>query len=430
MELCCGADPEKAECPDLCGMELECGHICPLPCHKQSSHDKIPCKQSCLRACLEGHPCPKTCFEKCGNCLIAIDKKLPCDHVKTLLCFEKVEDAFCPIPVEKILLCQHSKELECSKDVQNVKCHEICGKIICNDEHRCKKKCFEQCNPCHMRVERTLVCGHTQNVLCRIPLEAIVCRETKKCTFPDCGHKGKIQCGIDVQQAKCTHPCDSRMDCGHTCTLKCHVKTDPDHELYKCMKKCESFNKNCHRNHKCGRKCSEECQLCPITWKRKLTCGHSLVLPCHLSDEDAQSLCKVNVRKTIPECGHSINVQCGYKPTRADCKEHCRSQLECGHNCAKKCCDPCTTSDCKVLVRLGSANFCGHPITLPCQEVAKADVNSDEMKKVLLMECNEKCNTTLDCGHPCRGTCGNCFSGRFHMPCEQKCGRILVCGHR
>ena len=429
MELCCGADPKRATCPDVCGMTMECGHVCPLPCHKRSSHQVVQCDQPCTRTCPEDHPCRKKCWEVCGNCLVPMDKKLPCDHVKTLRCFVKVEDAFCPVPVEKILPCQHKKELKCSEDI-NVKCYENCDKIICNDEHRCEKKCFEPCNPCHIKVDRKLACGHTQKTLCRIPPEEIVCRETKKCTFPDCGHKGKMLCGIKVEDAKCSHPCDRRMDCGHLCTLKCHVKADPDHEKYKCMKQCESGNKNCHRNHRCGRKCYEECQLCPVTWKRKLTCGHSLVLPCHLSDEDAQSYCKVNVRKTIAECGHYIDVHCGYKPTRADCKERCSSKLECGHDCVKKCCDPCTSDDCTDPVRLDSANFCGHPITLPCEQVAGADVTSDEVKKVLLLECNEECTAILDCGHLCRGTCGSCFSGRFHVPCEQKCGRILVCGHR
>ena len=80
MELLCSASPGEATCPEVCGMELDCSHICQLKCHKRSSHKDILCRQPCKRTCPEGHPCAKECFSKCDQCLVMVNKKLPCDH--------------------------------------------------------------------------------------------------------------------------------------------------------------------------------------------------------------------------------------------------------------------------------------------------------------------------------------------------------------
>ncbi len=80
MDLLCGASVSEAVCPEICGMTLDCGHICPLPCHKRSSHDTIQCKQPCQRLCSDQHGCEKKCFEDCGNCLTKMTKLLPCGH--------------------------------------------------------------------------------------------------------------------------------------------------------------------------------------------------------------------------------------------------------------------------------------------------------------------------------------------------------------
>ena len=79
-DMACGASPKEAECPELCGMKLECGHICPLPCHKRSSHSEILCQQPCLQKCQEQHSCEKKCHENCGRCFTTMKKFLPCGH--------------------------------------------------------------------------------------------------------------------------------------------------------------------------------------------------------------------------------------------------------------------------------------------------------------------------------------------------------------
>lgn len=82
MDLACGVDPSKVDCPETCGKTLECDHPCPLQCHAKAPelHEKFQCKEPCKLACPENHPCPKKCFEKCGACQIKITKVLPCGH--------------------------------------------------------------------------------------------------------------------------------------------------------------------------------------------------------------------------------------------------------------------------------------------------------------------------------------------------------------
>ena len=80
MDLLCGTSVSEAVCPEMCGMTLDCGHTCPLPCHKRSSHEQIQCPQPCQRTCPEQHPCKKKCFEDCRKCFTQMTKLLPCGH--------------------------------------------------------------------------------------------------------------------------------------------------------------------------------------------------------------------------------------------------------------------------------------------------------------------------------------------------------------
>ncbi|XP_052785303.1 NFX1-type zinc finger-containing protein 1-like [Mya arenaria] len=59
---------------------------------------------------------------------------------------------------------------------------------------------------------------------------------------------------------------------------------------------------------------------------------------------------------------------------------------------------------------------CGHKGNIKCHQKDKAI-------------CSVACDGILSCSHRCRGTCGQCFYGRLHVPCRNECKRTLVCGH-
>jgi len=53
---------------------------------------RVKCREDCDRGYTQcGHPCPKRCFEDCGNCMVAastVGVILPCGHTpKTLFCY-------------------------------------------------------------------------------------------------------------------------------------------------------------------------------------------------------------------------------------------------------------------------------------------------------------------------------------------------------
>lgn len=72
-------------------------------------------------------------------------------------------------------------------------CPKECAKE-CDNEHPCKKKCYQDCGPCPIIVQKERSCGHY---------------------FP------KILCSENVEKTECTRPCKRTLDCGHKCPMKC-----------------------------------------------------------------------------------------------------------------------------------------------------------------------------------------------------------------
>lgn len=189
--------------------------------------------------------------------------------------------------VEKSLPnCQHTATFFCSEPTTEFRCRKQCEKIVCTEGHMCKKRCFEPCGLCNTQVVRQLPCGHPLKTECHRDLLKILCKTPKEVILPSCTHKAQIACSEDPEKAVCPFPCDKRLDCGHQCTLKCHVNKDPNHAEYQCMKRCERKRKNCNSDHKCPKKCFEECDLCLMKVKRVLPCKHEVITECHLDDKD------------------------------------------------------------------------------------------------------------------------------------------------
>ncbi|KAL3857874.1 hypothetical protein ACJMK2_012503 [Sinanodonta woodiana] len=202
-----------------------------------------------------------------------------------------------------------------------------------------------------------------------------------------CNHKDNkmiVQTPRDFEKYKdggCDQPCTFRMDCGHTCSRKCH-NDDPDHKM-PCKKVCAKYCENGHCHEKL---CYESIGKC--------TERHEVILP---------------------RCGHAKVKSCFEDIRDVECDERCQKELTCGHICQRRCGDVCNDEDnCTELVK--ATGKCGHECQIACSH-----------QKDFL--CKIPCQIILDCGHSCSGTCGKCLQGRLHIPCKKKCERILICGH-
>ncbi|XP_040890146.1 NFX1-type zinc finger-containing protein 1 [Toxotes jaculatrix] len=184
----------------------------------------------------------------------------------------------------------------------------------------------------------------------------------------------------------CTQPCQFRLDCGHVCASVCHPY-DPEHKKYKCRKECQKIL--CDQGHRCTLMCHKACP----------------------------KKCPVKVEKIIPQCKHTQMVPCHQDPKTFVCQEPCQKMLCCGHPCDSACGELCT-SKCKVLVTLKLK--CGHSQQNAC--FYKTQIKEPE--------CRTPCGHQLKCGHTCRGNCGRCYQGRFHLPCFHPCERTLICSHK
>ncbi|XP_059472037.1 NFX1-type zinc finger-containing protein 1-like [Neocloeon triangulifer] len=352
-----------------------------------------------------------------GGCNLICEDQLNCGHPCKTVCH--------------LMQIKHA-EIQC-----NAPCERKCNAGL----HRCKQKCFVKCGwNCMEMVQKNLPCSHQAMMRCHADEEHFFCTEIVKKKFTECNHEAEVACSCK----RCPQPCDMQAPCGHSCTSKCHTDSDPDHLQYKCTKSCIKMNKDCRSNHPCNKKCWEECDVCEVKVKVKRSCGHQFDLKCHIDPEgiECRNMCakmldcghrclkKCNtecspciqlVEKVILECGHSAKVPCGREATKEDCAEQCKKLLSCGHTCKAKCSEECTPN-CREVVEL-QIGMCGHEIKRLCLEKTKG-IKAD------VMRCTAKCNTLLECGHACGGTCRTCHQGRFHVPCKQKCFKELICGHR
>ena len=179
-----------------------------------------------------------------------------------------------------------------------------------------------------------------------------------------------------VPHGGCLRPCKVRLQCGHSCKKRCHPY-DVEHEQYRCGEPCHRTIKGC--THSCRKLCCEECD----------------------------TYCTVIVQKMLPSCGHVADVCCGKDADRVECKRPCEKDLPCSHRCQEKCGKPCTRR-CQELVKRSDWP-CKHEVTVACSATPA--------------NCPVPCGSTIACGHPCSGTCGECRMGRVHKRCKLKCGR-------
>ena len=185
-----------------------------------------------------------------------------------------------------------------------------------------------------------------------------------------------------VPKGGCQRPCAVRLKCGHACTLECHP-CDRDHVEFRCQKPCR--NKRARCDHTCPKRCWEVCE----------------------------QNCEIKVEKQLPICGHTMLVRCDTNPERIKCQKRCEKDLPCGHRCQRKCRESCTKK-CHEIVKKTDW-LCGHLASIACSATPA--------------DCSHPCEATLECGHTCSGTCGECRMGRIHKRCKEHCGRVLICSH-
>ncbi|XP_050506349.1 NFX1-type zinc finger-containing protein 1-like isoform X2 [Diabrotica virgifera virgifera] len=369
--------------------------------------------------------------------------------------FLKIPEGGCTLKCEAQLKCGHYCTSIChvlDRDHEIYQCRQPCASVLCDDmAHICQKYCYEECGPCNYPVRRELKCGHVATMECHMDPDIYKCN-TLVTTKLACGHNAEKPCHIEPDKFPCQIPCDvSVKPCGHACIRKCHVNDDPYHLQYQCRKPCEREVQGCtstEERHKCNKACFEKCLLCEIiVEKRRAKCSHLLNVACSLDPDtiicekpcekklpcghicekkcgEPCGNCRELVKKSVPDCNHVIKIECRNKAERKYCIfRKCPRILPCGHQCKKKCNETCITR-CEELVSCNIPSPCGHII----KEIQCYQKESDD-PKILLAQCSEPCNFTLQCKHTCSGICRQCFQGRFHQKCAKKCGVPLVCNH-
>ncbi|XP_014212352.1 NFX1-type zinc finger-containing protein 1-like [Copidosoma floridanum] len=362
-------------------------------------------------------------FQQCleGGCSKKCDTLLSCGHYCSSICH--------------VLDRQHEK----------YQCREKCLKS-CPNDHPCKLLCWQGCQLCKVKVERTLKCGHTVKMQCSFEADSYPCDVELDVILSLCNHAIKKPCYESEELVQCTHKCEIRLDCGHACVKKCHANSDPHHLQYSCRKDCTKLNANCSGEHICKKKCFEDCDPCKVLVDKIRSCGHHFnKVACSLNVDDEKCEHKCNqvlscghkcrrncsdecincseIVKKKSSCGHTIGVKCCEEATPSKCSEKCPKTLTCGHPCTKKCMETCTVN-CKVMVQMSEPGMCGHIFSVPCHLK-----NSDPKSRELMKYCKRPCDYKLACSHSCKGNCASCVQGRIHASCTEPCRNIFICGH-
>ncbi|KAI1414329.1 hypothetical protein F5Y13DRAFT_197779 [Hypoxylon sp. FL1857] len=249
----------------------------------------------------------------------------------------------------------------------------------------------------------------------------------------------------------CILRCDRRLLCGHPCINRCHSETL--HSAVKCLEPCPRLKKGCQ--HPCRLLCGDPCKVRCDEHLRDLditlTCGHKISSAfCWQAQNPSAIVCRQTVKKIVPGCGHTVEVQChidvdtdAYRCTKmcldpqpcghpcrslcymckerkegkitntnhGICKQECgRKYTTCRHNCRQVCHGeaPCPLCQAPCEVRC-SHSKCSKKCHEPCVPCAE-------------QTCTSSCPHT-QCNMPCAAPCN-------WVPCSKRCEKLLSCGHQ
>ncbi|KAL2816292.1 hypothetical protein BJX63DRAFT_143404 [Aspergillus granulosus] len=238
----------------------------------------------------------------------------------------------------------------------------------------------------------------------------------------------------------CSNQCGLRLECGHTCTFKCH--STRLHNNVKCMESCTQ-PREC--GHACQRRCCEPCGDCTeIIPDVRLPCGHTAPVQCRDIRSLASVKCMRTVTKALPNCAHNVRVLCSQDVTTIRCTEPCGSPRPCGHDCQNECwsCrkfDAMNHGICKTPCGRSSTT-CAHKCAQPCHDGSPCRPCRLPCEvRCVHNRCPRKCSDPCP---PCAEICGWHCSHREDycrlpcavpceiLPCNNRCDKFLSCGHR
>lgn len=268
--------------------------------------------------------------------------------------FKKAPEGGCMKPCEFRLPCGHTCARVChtyDQDHEEYECNKPCTKPVCENGHKCSRRCNQECGKCQIWIPKIL---------------------------PKCRHTEKVPCYLDPSNWSCTAKCRDTLPCGHPC---CNL---------------------------CGEAHTESCQMMVI---QRWRCGHTAKIPC--SDQDT-AVCTEPCLHEL-ECGHRCGGTCGkcYQGRlHISCNKTCKRPLVCEHPCKDRCsrCPPCKRQCKNRCKHSHCGKICGE-LCVPCAERCEWRCRHHRCDKICSEpcerpRCNEPCSKYLDCGHRCIGLCG------------------------
>ncbi|KAG0338902.1 FKBP12-associated protein [Podila horticola] len=324
-------------------------------------------------------------------------------------------------------------------------CADVCDRLLACGNHKCTKDCHvhdREPGPCSALPEnvKTCPCGSKT-------VDALL--------------DGKVRTSCLDPIPVCGNMCQKILDCGHSCTKKCHRgKCRPCKEMVlvdcrcgsthvqrvcsemstygnsipTCEKQCRGL-RSCGK-HQCTNRCcpaknpsksgkvdqaTHEAHACTLVCGKKLKCGvHTCEMPCHkghcdpcmnASFEDLSCSCGKTVMLSPIPCGTTI----------PKCRYTCTRTRECGH--ASLTSHPChpDSEPCPPCIMLVPKQCMCRRSMMPNVPCYKSNPS-----------CGRICGKRLDCDHKC---IKSCHSGECLIPgtesCTQSCPKLRKsCGHR
>ena len=243
----------------------------------------------------------------------------------------------CKEPCISRLKCGHTCQKAChphDQEHKKVVCSKKCDKVMCDDGHKCRKKCHfgSDCGQCMVRVPKVVPeCRHEQLIACSEDPEYFKCRELVG-QILHCGHERQMHCYIkSTEGIQCNEPCQADLECGHKCSGTCH-DCFQGRVHKRCQQKCE---RTLVCSHICKENCSKECPPC--------------IQPCIIAC--LHSKCPGLCGEICPPCFEDCKWQCKHKKCKKYCYEICdrepcnkpckRNLKKCGHPCVGLCGEKC-----------------------------------------------------------------------------------------